>query len=336
MDAPVMVRRWLVTGGNKGIGFGIVRGLLESGAHVILGSRDVSRGEAAVRSLVDEDPSLSSRVEFLQLDVLDPKSVEAAASAVAAGGPLDGLVNNAGGASGMGHDSHENAEWVVNLNYRGVVMVTDAMLPALRRSESGARIVMVSSGGAPSFVSKCSAARQAVLTDFAVTREQVDRCVNDYLGCSAAHVADVEAARAAMAEAGFDPGTYGLTKSAVNAYAMAIARENPWAKVNCCSPGFVETDLTRAFAVQMGKTPQELGLIPVEKGVICPLYLALSDEVPTPAGQSWYFGSDTLRSPLDKYRSPGDPPYTGGESSASTKSFGIGCPTVSRLTAPDP
>jgi len=44
---------------------------------------------------------------------------------------------------------------------------------------------------------------------------------------------------------------------------MLLARENPRLQVNACSPGFVETDLTRQFAVKYNKTPKEMGMISV-------------------------------------------------------------------------
>ena len=51
---------------------------------------------------------------------------------------------------------------------------------------------------------------------------------------------------------------------------------------------------------------------------MAPCFLMMGD-VPTPAGESWFYGSDAQRSPLDKYRSPGDPPYTGEEVATSDK-----------------
>ena len=77
--------------------------------------------------------------------------------------------------------------------------------------------------------------------------------------------------------------------------------------MNSCSPGFIETDLTRPFAERSGKTPAEMGMLPVEKGTIAPVHLLMNDV----NGNGWYYGSDGLRSPMHKYRSPGDPEYDG-------------------------
>lgn len=65
----------LVTGANKGIGLEIARQLGRRGITVLVGARDTDRGETAARTLRDERIDAS----FLQLDVTDRTSVEAAA-----------------------------------------------------------------------------------------------------------------------------------------------------------------------------------------------------------------------------------------------------------------
>ena len=84
--------------------------------------------------------------------------------------------------------------------------------------------------------------------------------------------------------------------------------------INSCSPGFIETDLTRPYAEKQGKKLADFGALPVEKGAIAPVYLAMGDlKGDIPGYESgWYFGSDAKRSPLHKTRNPGDPVYQGG------------------------
>jgi len=89
----------LVTGANKGIGYEIVKALLESSKsyHVYLGSRSLVRGRRAVKQLLDEYHGPNT-VELVQLDLGDDKSIADAVSFVQAGpGYIDILLNNAGG-----------------------------------------------------------------------------------------------------------------------------------------------------------------------------------------------------------------------------------------------
>lgn len=135
----------LVTGANKGIGLHIARQLAQRGLTVLLGARNAERGRAAVAGLVGEGLD----VRLLVLDVTDAGSVAAAAEQVAKDpGRLDVLVNNAGITSGLAPTSQvevADLRRTYETNVFGVVAVTNALLPLLRRSRS-ARIVNVSSG----------------------------------------------------------------------------------------------------------------------------------------------------------------------------------------------
>jgi NAD(P)-dependent dehydrogenase (short-subunit alcohol dehydrogenase family) len=144
----------LITGANKGIGFEIARGLGTAGHTVLLGARDADRGTAAAASLADAGLD----AHFVQLDVTDPSSVAAAAKHIEQEyARLDVLVNNAGIARADGDEVAMNpAVWVPSgqsvdsiravfeVNVFGLVAVTNAMLPLLRRSAAG-RIVNVAS-----------------------------------------------------------------------------------------------------------------------------------------------------------------------------------------------
>jgi NAD(P)-dependent dehydrogenase (short-subunit alcohol dehydrogenase family) len=135
----------LITGANKGIGFETARRLGLQGIHVIIGARDTARGEEAVRKLT----ALAVEATFVQLDVTDEESVARAAQYLAETfGRLDILINNAGIRGGVNAPSDTSLEvmrTIYNTNVFGVVAVTKAMLPLLRKSPAG-RIVNVSSG----------------------------------------------------------------------------------------------------------------------------------------------------------------------------------------------
>lgn len=65
---------------------------------------------------------------------------------------------------------------------------------------------------------------------------------------------------------------------------------------------------TRPFAENAGKTPKEMGMKSTHDGASCPLHLLLAENL---KGNGWFYGSDSLRSPLDRYRDPGDPEFEG-------------------------
>ncbi|MEV0282292.1 SDR family oxidoreductase [Streptomyces sp. NPDC050610] len=135
-------RTALVTGANKGIGKRIARLLAAEGFVVYVGSRDAERGRRAVEEIGDG-------ARPLVLDVTDPDSVAAAAGHVdGLSSCLDVLVNNAGIAPSSAPPTETGADELrrtYETNVFGVVTVTNAFLPALRRSPSP-RIVNVSSG----------------------------------------------------------------------------------------------------------------------------------------------------------------------------------------------
>ena len=130
----------LVTGANKGIGKEIVRQLLAAGVTAIVGARDPERGRAAAEEL---------GTTSVVLDVTDQESVDAAAKVVEQRyGRLDILMNNAGITLDWGRRPSELPADLVREIYEtnvfGVIRVTNAFLPLLRKS-TRPRIVNTSS-----------------------------------------------------------------------------------------------------------------------------------------------------------------------------------------------
>lgn len=138
----------LVTGANKGIGYEIAAQLGALGWSVGVGARDAERREAAVAKL----RAGGADAFGVALDVTDQGSVDAAAAGLLErAGRLDVLVNNAGIIGGgpqqpstVDLDVVRNA---VETNVYGVIRVTNAMLPLLRRSPRPRIVNMSSSVG---------------------------------------------------------------------------------------------------------------------------------------------------------------------------------------------
>tara|TARA_R110002020_G_scaffold124705_5_gene281810 strand:+ start:983 stop:1738 length:756 start_codon:yes stop_codon:yes gene_type:complete len=203
----------LVTGANQGVGLQLTRELVANGVTVLLGSRDLAKGEAAARQI---GPGAIP----IQIDVTDQASITAAAARIGTEfGRLDLLVNNAGisnnrpGPVAMADYVTTSSASVVSLdevraiwdtNVFGVLAVYQAMLPLLRLS-ADARIVNVSSG----------------------------------VGSLTANADPAFPYRSIYA-----PG-YAASKTALNGItlAMMIELENTPIKVNLVSPGFTSTAL---------------------------------------------------------------------------------------------
>jgi NAD(P)-dependent dehydrogenase (short-subunit alcohol dehydrogenase family) len=117
----------LVTGANKGLGRETARRLVKEGHTVYIGARSVGQGQAAASELGGQ---------FVQLDVTDDASVQAAMRVIEEReGHLDVLVNNAG-ISASADVSGPVALRVFDTNVIGVIRVTQAALPLLRKSDN--------------------------------------------------------------------------------------------------------------------------------------------------------------------------------------------------------
>lgn len=128
----------LVTGATGGIGREIARQLLAAGVEVLVGARDPERGRRTVAEL-------GCGARAIALDVTDAAAIAAAAAQVQT---LDVLVNNAGVSLDEAPITDTDPDVfrrTYETNVFGVVAVTNALLPALRRS-ARPRIVNVSSG----------------------------------------------------------------------------------------------------------------------------------------------------------------------------------------------
>jgi NAD(P)-dependent dehydrogenase (short-subunit alcohol dehydrogenase family) len=138
-----MSKVWLVTGSASGLGRNIAEAVLTSGDRLIATARDPRRLEDLVRKYGDQ-------VRTAPLDVADEDAAKAAVQvAVDAFGRLDVVVNNAGYGDVAPFEqlSSERFKAVVETNFYGVVNVTRAALPIMRKQKSGCILQISSVGG---------------------------------------------------------------------------------------------------------------------------------------------------------------------------------------------
>jgi NAD(P)-dependent dehydrogenase (short-subunit alcohol dehydrogenase family) len=134
----------IVTGANTGLGLETALALAAAGGEVIMGVRDLAKGEAAARRIRTAHSGARVRVEAL--DLSDLASVRAFAKRMQSELPaLDGLINNAG-LMGLGSRTltRDGFEMQLGVNYLGHFALTAELLPLLRR-RPGARVVSLSS-----------------------------------------------------------------------------------------------------------------------------------------------------------------------------------------------
>ena len=134
---------WLVTGSASGLGRNIAEAVLASGDHLVATARDPRRLEDLVKKY-------GNQIRTAPLDVADEKAAQASVQlAVDAFGRLDVVVNNAGYGDIAPFEqlSSEKFKALMDTNFYGVVNVTRAALPIMRKQKSGCILQISSVGG---------------------------------------------------------------------------------------------------------------------------------------------------------------------------------------------
>ena len=136
----------VVTGAGRGLGRAFAAACCEAGATVVVAEVDADTGAATAAALAEA----GHRAEYAPVDIASPSSVADLAERIARDfGRVDGLVNNAALATGIGGPTFEEIDvetWdrVMKVNVRGTWLVVRALAGLLRRSAAG-RIVNLAS-----------------------------------------------------------------------------------------------------------------------------------------------------------------------------------------------
>jgi all-trans-retinol dehydrogenase (NAD+) len=135
----------VITGGGSGIGRLVALGAARKGAHVVLWDRD---GDAA-RSVAHEATALGGRGTAVVVDLADSDAIELAAAETLMLGPVDVLVNNAGVVSGrpLTELTPQQIERTMRVNAIAPILVTRALLPAMRDAGRGRIVTVASAAG---------------------------------------------------------------------------------------------------------------------------------------------------------------------------------------------
>jgi NAD(P)-dependent dehydrogenase (short-subunit alcohol dehydrogenase family) len=221
-----------ITGGNRGLGLETARGLGKQGITVVIGVRDLAKGDAAVQTLKQE----GINAEAILFDALKPATFQDVYKYLDSKyGKLDILVNNAGVSlrplfgNNASTASQDLLRQTFDVNFFSVIELTQVLLPLIRKAPAG-HIVNLSS----------------------------------VLGSLGVHqMSDSPIAQAKEL-------AYNASKTALNAFTVHLADElkDTPIKVNSAHPGWVKTDMGGAEAPmevsEGGKTSVQLATLPAD------------------------------------------------------------------------
>jgi len=235
-----MSKTWFITGANRGFGREFTKAALDRGDRVAATSRDLSKLDDLVAKYGDN-------ILPLQLDVTDRDGAFAAVkTAHEKLGQLDVIVNNAGyGLFGAVEElSIQDSRQQMEVNYFGLLNVTQAVLPILRAQGSGHIVQISTVGGIGAFptlggyhASKWavegmseSLAQEVAGFGIKVTLIEPGGFSTDWAGSSAVHatpIAEYDALREQLASMGNDPSMIGSPEAAGQAILDVVDAEEP-------------------------------------------------------------------------------------------------------------
>lgn len=246
----------VVTGGNRGIGFEIVKGLCKKFDGVVyLTARNEERGKEAVKKLEQE----GLNPLFHVLDVTSEESLQQFAKHISSKyAGIDVLVNNAGVLDfDRAVSNYEEAKKLLDTNFTSLLTVSKVLYPLLTNT---ARIINITSDwGLLSNVKKQEWLDKLTKDDLTVN--DILLFVDDFLQAA-------KNGRNAYVSFAGHYGDYKVSKVALSALTFVqqkqFIKEGKDISVNCVHPGFVKTDMTKG-----------MGDFSPERGARAPLYLAL-------------------------------------------------------------
>eukprot|EP00127_Corallochytrium_limacisporum_P000716 Clim_evm2s25 gene=Clim_evmTU2s25 len=220
----------LVTGGNKGIGYEICRGLAKQGVQVIMTARNPDLGIEAKEKLRQEN----LEVDFLQLDITDNASIDRAVGEIKSKyGDLDTLCNNAGIAWKGDAFNEEVARGTIGTNYFATKNVTEKFLPVIK---DGGHVVNL--GSRSGRLTRMSPELQSQFVSDDLSLDQLDGLMNQFIGSVADGTYEAK---------GWPRQTYGVSKAGEIGLTRVLARDPRFTSrgiaVNVMCPGWCRTDM---------------------------------------------------------------------------------------------
>jgi NAD(P)-dependent dehydrogenase (short-subunit alcohol dehydrogenase family) len=250
-----------VTGSNKGIGFGIIEGLLkqeDSNDIIILSSRNEDLGKESLQKLIDTYPNKEKNLHYCKLDITNSSSIDNVADFIKnTFGQIDILVNNAGVADRekFFNVDIDDFEYIFPTNVYGNMNITEKLLEEDLINKKGKVVIIGSSYGD---------LQRMPSEDIKNEFKKEDVTVEDLLNIAKRYREAI--VNNTLEQDGWCKEAYSVSKMIINTYASVLARRqvvvDKMLQIYTCCPGWCKTDMAGPNATRT-----------VEEGVVTPIYL---------------------------------------------------------------
>jgi len=257
-------KKVLITGCNKGLGYGILKNLLmRPEKHTfIMAIRDLANGKKAIEELSKDIPDINSRIELLELDISKKESIIKAIKILESRTTkIDCIFNNAGiDFNDMFLMTEERAKIIMNTNFYGTVEFTNSISHLI--NENGKIIFIGSLAGSLEILKS-----ESLINRFLDPNLTMDKLFE------LAQKFQLDVISNQFQQEGWPKFAYGISKLFVHFYAKLLSSDPIYVKKNIqvysCHPGTILTDLTKDIP-KLASLPI---IINIDQGALAPCFL---------------------------------------------------------------
>ncbi|EGR33176.1 hypothetical protein IMG5_060150 [Ichthyophthirius multifiliis] len=247
----------IVTGSNKGVGYGIVENLIQKqNYHIIMACRSLERGNEARKQLLQLQPE--AMVDVLQLDISNEQSINNFIIQIGQKyGTIDILLNNSGIAFKGDQLDGEVVRQTFQTNFYGTVYLSEQMIPLI--NQKGKILIIGSSLGKTIHLKNENLKKQ--FKDQNLTKDGLFQLAKQF---------QENVDNNTYIQNGWPKNAYGMSKLCINTYANLLSNydviKQKQILVFSCCPGWVRTDMTGQQATRS-----------IQEGSVCPCYIVELD-----------------------------------------------------------